>query len=497
MGRIFTIGDSISQGFRSGGTAFSEHAYSTYIAQALQETSYRRLQWPGIKLKIDLEGMVKMLENKFGNDISALEWLPILGAISEFQDRSEDYYERGEGAMGRPAPNYAHDFTDNCAVEGMRVADAWEVTPRLCLKKVSADQDSAKDNFGIAMASSPFYRAAYKVLNPQSSDKYLDYSAIKWLKQIAATEGVENAIVFLGANNALGTIFKLQLEPGDLTPGESKTFGSRTTAGKEEDRYTLWHPLAFEHDYRLLVSKIIEAMQENKKADWKIYLGTVPLVTIAAMIEGFGEERLVDDPRVPAGTAQKRFRYYQYYKYYGVNESTALQTGKVMKFRDALFIDKVIINFNKSIEKIAREMNGQIGRKAFVVVDISNVLADMAWKRNSGMPSYQYPEELRWLFPPINTKFYDVNSNGDIVDGGIFSLDGIHPTVIGQGIIASEFLKSMIANGSAPSEAALNWAAIIKDDKLRQEPLKIINSLVNKWQAIDFIVNVVSAFGRL
>jgi hypothetical protein len=64
----------------------------------------------------------------------------------------------------------------------MRVADAWEVTPRLCLKKVSADQDSAKDNFGIAMASSPFYRAAYKVLNPQSSDKYLDYSAIRWLK---------------------------------------------------------------------------------------------------------------------------------------------------------------------------------------------------------------------------------------------------------------------------------------------------------------------------
>jgi hypothetical protein len=90
-----------------------------------------------------------------------------------------------------------------------------------------------------------------------------------------------------------------------------------------------------------------------------------------------------------------------------------------------------------------------------------------------------------------------VNSNGDIVDGGIFSLDGIHPTVIGQGIIASEFLKSMIANGSAPSEAALNWTTIIKDDKLRQEPLKIINSLVNKWQAIDFIVNVVSAFSRL
>ncbi len=496
MGRLFTIGDSISQGFRSGATAFSEHAYSTFLAEALGIEGYRRLQWPETKLKIDLEGIVSSLQKRFGNDISALEWLPIYGAISDFQDKSEDFYERGDGASDRSMIGYSHDFTDNCAVEGMRVADSWEVTPRLCKQRIKEDRDSSRDNLGVSLASSSFYRAALKVLNPRLKPEYDDYSAIKWLETIAASEGVDNAIVFLGANNALATIFKVNFEASDLTPGQARTFGSRASAsGLDQDRYTLWHPKAFEHDYQLLVAKVHDAMAGNKTKDWKVFLGTVPIVTIAAMLEGFGEERLVDDPRVPLGTATKQFRYYQYYKYYGVNESTALRTGKIMKFRDALFIDKVIIEFNRSIERIAKEMNGRIGREAFIVADISNALTDMAWKRNSGMPSYQYPEELQWLFPPINTKFYNVSPKGCVVDGGIFSLDGIHPTVIGQGIIAHEFLKVMKKTGAAPESTALGWDEIINNDQLRKDPLPIINSIINKWQAIDFIMNAISLAG--
>ena len=438
-----------------------------------------------------------MLQKRFGTDISVLEWLPIYGAISEFQDQSENFYERGKGQFDEPMIGYEYDFTDNCAVEGMRVADAWEVTPRLCRERIKADKDSGKDNFGISLASSSFYRTALKVLNPKLQPQYDDYSAINWLEYVAQNEGVDNAIVFLGANNALGTIFKVKFEPRDLTPGEAKTFGSRAGAAGEEDKFTLWHPRAFEHDYSLLLKKVNDAMTHNQRKDWKVFLGTVPIVTIAAMIEGFGDERLVDDPRVPLGKATKQFRYYQYYKYFGVNESTALQTGKIMAFRDALFIDKVIIAFNKAIVKLANEMNSSIGRQAFIVVDISNALTDMAWKRNSGMPSYEYPEELQWLYPPINTKYYRANAQGDIVDGGIFSLDGIHPTVIGQGIIGHEFLKAMKENGAAPSDADLNWQSIISDDELRTNPLPIIDSMVNKWQAIDFIVNAIALTGRL
>ena len=205
----------------------------------------------------------------------------------------------------------------------------------------------------------------------------------------------------------------------------------------------------------------------------------------------------MDDPRVPLGQAVKQFRYYEYYKYYGVNESTAIRDErKFMRFRDALFIDKVIIEYNKTIRALVTKKNSELHRDAFVVVDIANVLSDMAWKRNSGMPSYVYPQELQWMYPPLNTKFYRVSADGDITDGGIFSLDGIHPTVIGQGIIASEFLKAFRENGSAPSVASIDWDRVINEDSLRQSPIAVLHDIVEVDQAIDFIVQAVSLLGK-
>lgn len=39
-------------------------------------------------------------------------------------DRAETYFERGPGAIGQPVPSFSSPFTDNTAVEGMRVSDA-------------------------------------------------------------------------------------------------------------------------------------------------------------------------------------------------------------------------------------------------------------------------------------------------------------------------------------------------------------------------------------
>lgn len=494
MGRLFTIGDSISQGFRSGCTAFTENSYSTYLAKALKlnEINYRFLRWPEEKLKFDLERIFRLIQTRYGTDINGLEWARILFDISTFLDKAEEFYERGGGALGLPIQGYTHDFTDNCAVEGMRVADAWEVTPSLCEERIREDPSGLSNNKGFAVASKPFYRAAYRVLNPQASTKYQEYSAIRWLQNAAELEGVDNLILWLGANNALGTIFDLRVK---MTPGTSASHGSRKN--QQSPDYNLWHPKDFEHDYKLLLEKVIAALQHNKTQDWKAYVGTVPLVTIAPMLEGFGEARLVDDPEVPLGQAARQFRYYEYYKFYGVNESTAIQDEqKFMRFRDALFIDKVIIEYNKTIRSLVAKKNSQLQREAFVVVDIANVLSDMAWKRNSGMPSYEYPQELQWMYPPLNTKFYRVSADGVITDGGIFGLDGIHPTVIGQGIIASEFLKAFREHGSAPSGASIDWARVINEDSLRQSPIAVLHDIVEVDQAIDFIIQAVSLLGK-
>jgi hypothetical protein len=394
--------------------------------------------------------------------------------------------------VGSRISGYGHDFMDNCAYEGMRVADAWELTPALCEDKINADPSGIRNNRGVAVASQPFYRSAYRVLNPQGKQKYKSYTALSWLEHLAKSEGVENTIVFLGANNALGTIFDLKVK---ISPGTGGSHGSRI--GADEFRYNLWHPRDFHYEYSQLIEKLCVALKENKDSDWKVYVGTVPLVTIAAILEGFGEERLVDDPQVPLGQADRQFRYYQYYKYYGVRDETAIRDeSKHMSFRDALFIDKVIIEYNQTITSLVAAKNKALGREAFIIVDISKVLTDMAWKRNSGMPRYELPPELAWVYPPLNTKFYRVDAAGKLADGGVFGLDGIHPTVIGQGLIAWEFLKAFQKHESASAGASLNWGRIIQEDELYQKPIAVIRDIIENDEAIDFLIQVVSLLGN-
>ena len=491
MGKLFVIGDSISQGFRSGATAFSENAFSTYLADALDLRSdqFQYLKWPETKLKLDLEGFFRRCQKKYGNSVNAVEWIQIFFDAAGFRQETKDYYERGKGSLHQKAPNFSKLFTDNCAVEGMRVADAWEVTPHLCQKviKAHANGDTSKRELG---ASDSFYRAAHRVLNPQDDRDFDGYSAISWLEHAAKTEGVDNLILWLGANNALGTIIDLGTPRITKGKGGLENLREPPPPGKKEKKteYNLWHPDDFHSDYAKLINKVIEAMKNNTTSNWKAYVGTIPLVTIAPLLEGFGEERLVKDISLQDSHSNNEFRYYQYYKRYGVKESTAIRSiNGHIKFRDARLIDSAIAEYNQNIRTIIDEANESLKRNAFIVVDISTTLSQMAWKRNSGMPTYNYPGELRWLSPPLNTKFYRTNKKGEIADGGLFSLDGIHPSVIGQGVIAHEFLKAMKTNGSASDQANINWDRVKNEDELRNNPLGILHDMIEIDQAVDFI----------
>ena len=235
----------------------------------------------------------------------------------------------------------------------------------------------------------------------------------------------------------------------------------------------MWHPIDFRAEYSILLNKILKALENNQCTNWHCYLGTVPLVTIAPIVKGVGEERLIQDP---AGSG-KEYRYYQYYTYYPLSKETGLKIGQYLKFKDALFIDKTILKFNEIIRQLAYEKNSDLGREAFHIADISKALTDMAWKRNSGNPPYQFPGYFEWVYPQVDTKYYHVDTRGNIQKGGIFSLDGVHPSAIGQGLIAWEFLKKMREVGTAPNYAEIDWSNIFKNDSLRQKPITIMREI--------------------
>ncbi|WP_375750030.1 hypothetical protein [Vibrio sp. HN007] len=484
--KLFTIGDSISQGFMSGAAANTHQSYSTLLAQAMNINDYRFLNWDQrYKTKFDMERIFRKLEKRYGSDIRGLEWIGVAPTINNILDEAEDYFERGDGMLGNAvsSPHSTKGF-HNVSVEGMDVGDAFMVTPNKCRQAIEENmKKNQKDNW-LEGASAPFYRNAYRVLNPlgdSGEQKFGDYSAVSWLKHVAEDEGVENLCLWLGANNALGTILDLKIKP---SPNKSEP--AWKVDRSKRLNWNLWHPNDFRDEYKELLERIVDAMQSNVHKDWHVFIGTVPLVTIAPLVKGVGQQRITRDPSNPTNQSL----YYQYYTYFPLSLDSALASNKLLNFEQALFIDETITEFNRIIRELVDMVNKSFQVNRFHIVEASDSLSRMAWKRNMGKPTYEFPDELKYIYPRINTKYYHVNTDGDIEKGGIFSLDGIHPTAIGQGLIAWEFLKAIQKVRPTLSGCKLDWEEIIASDTLRSKPITLMHELYQHDKFIEVFAKI-------
>ncbi len=162
--------------------------------------------------------------------------------------------------------------------------------------------------------------------------------------------GVENLILWLGSNNALGTVTTLSisqtpnLKNGSLRPNEYERL-TRT-----QFDWNLWHPDDFEADYKVMINKVNAIMQKNLEPNWKVFVGTVPLVTIAPIAKGVGETTEVPIEQFVYGKdVDATAIYYKYYTYFPFTENFAVESGKYLTMQDTLHIDNCIREFNKII----------------------------------------------------------------------------------------------------------------------------------------------------
>ena len=63
-----------------------------------------------------------------------------------------------------------------------------------------------------------------------------------------------------------------------------------------------------------------------------------------------------------------------------------------------------------------------------------------------------------------------------LVQGGLFSLDGMHPTITGYGLVAETVLREMRAAG-VQAELELDWDAIVAADTLLNDPPGLLSDL--------------------
>lgn len=485
--KLFTIGDSISQGFMSGAAARTDLSYSTLIAQQLGIKDYLYPKWQEGGMPLNLEDLFRELQNQYESSINTLEWISaITYTIPNFMNKVEKYYERGKGASNKKYDE-SDEYFHNVSVRGFNVSDSWLITPEYCKSEMA----KKKTKNGIyATVDQSFLRTALRVLNPQLLPEHDDKSQLDWLKFHSEREGVENVIVWLGANNALGTILDLNIQS---TKGHGKitTVASDNYVNNESNKvYNLWHPKDFEADYKELLDRIDEILGDK---DTKVFLGTVPLVTIAPLAKGMGETYDVKVINQETGK-EEIITYFKYYTYFPFDENFAFKTGINLSFTQVLYIDNCIREYNSIIKKLVSKRNPN----RYFIVDYSAILDQMAFKRNGGVPTYDFPSYFKFQYPLPNTKYYHADKDGNLKQGGIFSLDGVHPSAIAHGLIAYETMKVMKnvgVNGVNPS--SIPWKNILATDSLYQQPIKVMHEIYDNTKLAELVLSIVKRLRKI
>lgn len=498
--KLFTIGDSISQGFMSGAAARTDLSYSTILAGILEAENYHYPTWEKGGLPLNLESVFRKLEARVETNIRGpLEWFRAVSVINKYLDEVEDHYERGDGSIEKSKDRSPYH---NVSVRGFDISNSWQVTPSVCKAEVNASGKGRDDRFGLVNES--FHRTGYKVLASGATESE-NLSQLGWLKKHHKIEGVENVVLWLGANNALGTVLNLKI---NQTSPDGSAFlnGPESVTYKErlEKKWNLWHPEDFRKEYQVMMDKVVDIMQDNPHdIDYKVFIATIPLVTICPLIKAVAKfertERSVEEWHVdkenPAPmdiselppSVKYDVPYGKYYPYFLFEENFDI-TMDHLNQNQILHIDDCIRKYNRIIQEIVAEANKKVGGKRFFIVDIAKALSDMALKRNDYDPDYKFPEYFRYSYPKIDSRYYGVTRDGQIKAGGLFSLDGVHPTAIGHGLIAYEFLKVMKVAGSFSGDAenTINWKAIFESDTLYSNPIGLLGEIYDnpdfrKW----------------
>lgn len=460
MARLVAIGDSLTQGFQSGAIFHTAWSYPALIARSFGlriPEDFRVPHFPGSGLPLNIEELLRWMARELGPDISGIEWFvnfPTL--LSRYIDAVEDLYERGAGARPAPFGGVYH----NLSVWGFRVADAYSVTADYA-RAIIRDQDGSITDDFLGLPSASMYRTAIRVLNPRHRRERERWTMLHNLHQIVAEEGgLENLIIWLGANDCLGTVLSLRVREMGRNDGGLDPQGRR--------QFNLTHPEVFERDYATL----IKAVREIIPPTTNVFVATIPHVTIPPVTQG-----------IPPfdGT---------YFAHYGRFFADEARFNPIWHARltnaEARQIDATIDRFNGAVRSAVADAGPR-----WHIVDICGVLDELAVKRNhlSGVPGralmdYYARQGIRdhpllRLDPIPSILRLGTRELGERYQGGLFSLDCFHPSTIGYGIVAEAFLRVMRAAGVRDADPArLNWSEIMLHDSLLQRPPALWDDIV-------------------
>lgn len=482
--RLVAIGDSLTHGFQSGAIFNTKLSWPMLVAYELGcDASFRYPRYNAVGgLPLNIENVVRKLERRFG---SKLNWWEIPLATFELRDlmdQIEDYWERGPGA----APPSNTGIMHNLAVYGWDLRDVLSRTPKTLKDSII----KPKDDVFKQIVENANARAALRVYTGLNEDDTVIDAACKLGNERvgkadgspSAEPGIETLVVFLGANNALGAVTSLKIKWSDDGYDDLNAKGA----------FNVWRPSHFINELKKLVEKVKTIQARH------VIFTTVPHVTVAPIARGIGV-------KVRPGS-----RYYPYYTRPWIDETRFnSREDPNLTENQARAIDSAIDQYNDAIAEAVR-ISRKEGRD-WLLLDVAGLLDQLASRRYitdlQARPSwwtpYELPPELSRLSPKPDSRFFRSGPDGR-TEGGLFSLDGVHPTTIGYGIIAQEFIRVMqqagvrFFSGDGVTERTgpirIDFERLLTLDSLMSSPPI---SLSSDLSLIGWLDETADVFGRL
>jgi hypothetical protein len=428
--RLVTIGDSLTHGFMSAAvhrTDVSWPAIAAYeLGLAAEQFTFPTYEWPTGPggLPLDLERLARSFEKRFGAHLDFWEIVTAGLWLQSYLDRVEDHWERGTGSRTPPGGPPFH----NMGVYGWDLLDPQLLTATTVSARLA--RPTSDDPYS-QLVEHHQDRAAWPVLQ-RARQGNRGRTVLEAVAEMSGpTQGVETLVVVLGSNNALGSVVTLQ--PAWTPEGYADLAPEQRLAARVGRN--LWRPSAFRADWSLLEAKLRGVTARH------VILATVPSVTIAPVARGTFEKM------------RPQSRYFPHYtRPWITDEDFDAGRDPHITGEEARAIDSAIDAYNETI--IASVAAARADGLDWYLFDLGSILDRLAtrryvespWARPAWWTPYELPAALRALDPVPSTRFFRSGPGGR-TDGGLFSLDGVHPTTIGYGILAQEVIKIMEVAG--------------------------------------------------
>jgi hypothetical protein len=457
--KLVAIGDSLTQGFQNGGVFRTDLSFPSMIARHMGPDV--RFDTPSFialgGIPLNFEALARGLQDAFGPVLGWDRSLAVASHLFSTLKRIKRHWE-GEGAsLARPRETPWHLQ----AVWGFTISDAWMMTEEASKEFIR----SQRDTFSVfsVLPDHAMYTTARMVLNPSFGPAREACSMLDNVEWFAKDGGIENLLCCLGHNNIIGAITDLSIrysENRDLNVFHA----DRTCTVHRPEHMRLELQVLFERLAALRIDRV--------------FIPTIPYVTIPPVMRGINLDG-----------SPPREGLYDYYTRFWIWDSD-FDPGRHphLTRSQARELDELVDDYNAIIEELAE-------RYGFHVVPVGRLVNRIARRRHG---IHDWPERKRkTIFPegflkavraheatshldpnyPLTTDFYRLDAaTGALARGGIFSLDGLHPTTIGYGLIANLFMERMRREGVA-FDRDFDWAWVVSEDTLVTRPPVLLTNL--------------------